>query len=97
MLDLDLEVVHAAWAYVHEHYPTQPWPNRIYLVGDRSAAPVYQAQYQHLVLCTHATGFVWEGEVAWRQECAGCRVEIEGIRELFVAAYAAVTAPNVNR
>ncbi len=32
--DVDTEILQAAWAYVHERYPMQPWPNDVYLVGD---------------------------------------------------------------
>jgi hypothetical protein len=89
----DLEMLQAAWAYVRESYPTQPWPNRVYLVGERSAAAPLREQSLHVVLCSHATGFVWEGDVVWRSECACCRAQVEGVRELFVTTTTAVTVP----
>jgi hypothetical protein len=92
--DVGVEVVHAAWAHVHERYPTQPWPNRVYLVGDYSAASPGASQSMHVVLCSNPTGFVWEGEVVWRLDCACCRVQVEGIRELFVTLPTAVAGPS---
>ena len=92
--DVDVEVVHAVWAYVHERYPTQPWPNRAYLVGDHSAAPPCENQPMHVVLCSHATGFTWEGEALWRLDCECCRVQVEEIHEVFVAVSTEVTDPS---
>lgn len=91
----DVEIVHAAWAHVHERYPAQPWPDEIYLVGDRDVPPPCTDQPAHIVLCSHATGFVWEGELAWSQACACCRVRVEGIRELFVALPGSDATPAV--
>jgi hypothetical protein len=93
--NVDVEIVHAAWAYIHERYPVQPWPDDVYLVGDRSAAPPCQDQPVHVVLCSHATGFVWEGDVVWNRSCACCRIQIAGIRELFVAMPASEVVPTV--
>ena len=89
--DVDAEILQAAWAYVHEHYPMQPWPNDVYLVGDRSAIPSRPVQPLHIVLCSHPTGFVWEGKVVWRLACACCRLQVEEIREVFVAMSTEVT------
>jgi hypothetical protein len=93
--NVDAEIVRAAWIYVHERYPAQPWPNDVYLVGDRSVTPPCQDQPVHIVLCSHATGFVWEGDVVWNRSCACCRVQVEGIRELYVAMPGANAIPTV--
>jgi len=93
--DVDAEILQAAWAYVHEHYPMQPWPNDVYLVGDRNAMPSRPVEPLHIVLCSHPTGFVWEGKVVWRLDCACCRVNTLEIRELFVAMPADVSASSL--
>jgi hypothetical protein len=86
--DVDDQVVQAAWAYVHARYPAQPWPDDVYLPQDWTVIMASKRYLTHVVLCSHATGFVWEGEVAWHVPCACCRVDIDGIRESFVTILA---------
>jgi hypothetical protein len=81
----DVEIMHAAWAYVHERYPAQPWPDDVYLVGDRNVASLCRGQPIHVVLYSHATGFLWEGDLVWSRSCPCCQAQIEEIRELYAA------------
>jgi hypothetical protein len=82
--DVDDQVLEAAWAYVHARYPAQPWPDTIYLPQEWTVVVASKRHLTHVVLCSHATGFVWEGEVAWHAACTCCRVDVDGIRESFV-------------
>jgi hypothetical protein len=91
--DVDDQVLEAAWAYVHERYPAQPWPDTVYLPQDWTVLIASRRYLSHVVLCSHATGFVWEGEVALHAPCACCRAEVDGIRELFVAIAAPAGTP----
>jgi hypothetical protein len=86
-----LQILEAAWAYVHERYPTQPWPDTVHLPGDRADLVTPERRIAHVVLCSHATGFVWEGDVAWRARCTCCRIDIDGVRESFVV----LSAPDI--
>jgi hypothetical protein len=83
--EVDDQVLEAAWAHVHERYPAQPWPDTVYLPGTRTVAIAPKHYLSHVVLCSHATGFVWEGEIAWHMNCNCCRVDVDGVRESFVA------------
>jgi hypothetical protein len=82
--DVDDQVLEAAWAYVHERYPAQPWPDTVYLPEEWIVHTATWRHLTHVVLCSHATGFVWEGEVVWYAPCTCCRVDVDGIRESFV-------------
>jgi hypothetical protein len=93
---VDVEIVHAAWTYVHERYPAQPWPDDVYLIGDRNITPPCQNQPIHVALCSHATGFVWEGDIVWNQGCACCRMQVEAIRELYVAMPGGEAVPTMH-
>jgi hypothetical protein len=90
LTDVDDQILEAAWGYVHERYPAQPWPDTVYLPQDRAFVVASQLRLTHVVLCSHTTGFVWEGEVAWHVHCACCRVDFDGIRESFVVVSAPV-------
>jgi hypothetical protein len=96
--DLDDQVLEAAWAHVHEQYPTQPWPDTVYLPQHWTVVIASKRYLSHIVLCSHATGFLWEGEIAWHVQCGCCRVDVDGVRESFVAisAPAASSTPRAS-
>jgi hypothetical protein len=94
--DVDDQVLEAAWAHVHERYPAQPWPDTVYLPRDWTVVVASKRYLSHVVLCSHATGFLWEGEIAWHVECRCCRVDVDGVRESFVAI-SAPAAPTAAR
>ena len=48
--DVDAEILQAAWAYVHEHYPMQPWPNDVY-TWSGTGLPAPRARSSPYTLC----------------------------------------------
>jgi hypothetical protein len=90
--DVDDQLLEMAWAYVHERYPVQPWPDTVYLPRDWTVAIASKRYLSHVVLCSHRTGFLWEGEIAWHVQCRCCRVDVDGVRESFVTVSAPAAA-----
>ena len=91
--DVEMTILQAAWDYVHARYPLQPWPDDIYiLAGSAASVRGSEMRTSHVVLCSSATGFLWEGDVLWRTGCDGACVVVEGLRERYVAIAASVRA-----
>jgi hypothetical protein len=82
--DMESRVLRAVWDYVHTHYPLQPWPDKVYILPDQDFIAARGVKRIHVVMCRHATGFLWEGEVLWRAGCNGGCVVVEEVRECYI-------------